>query len=346
MPPTALCTDPLLERRRAIVTGEAEAPDNETEEGRAAFPAGEEVPAGIPDFWLVALRNHPDLEDLASWRRSPPRGDASATSAASRCRPPLDFRCTPAPARSVRARGASRCAPPLGVQITEKDTEVLAFLTDVASEDVVDEDGDEAGFKLTFAFRENPFFTDRALTVTYLINQDSDYLSVRGIEGCKIHWNPDKDVTVKKMKKKPKPGSKAKALTKLEPVESFFRFFAEPPQASAAPPARLPCAAFTWALHWLHRRRGSFSQPAAAGVTPRPFVVGVGVGVLRRPARVISPPVAMRCAAWVQVPEQEDDEAEDEETEALHEAVEHHVGIGELIRERIIPHAVEWFTGE
>lgn len=47
-----------------MIAGDAEAPENETEEGRAAFDG--DVPAGIPDFWLIALRNHPDLEDMAS----------------------------------------------------------------------------------------------------------------------------------------------------------------------------------------------------------------------------------------------------------------------------------------
>jgi nucleosome assembly protein 1-like 1 len=154
---------------------------------------------------------------------------------------------------------------------------VLAFLKDVRDEDIDDEDGDPAGFRLTFAFAPNPFFSDAELTLTYRLTEEQGYMQVQDIEGTKVHWAADKDVTVKKMKKKPKAGSKAKALTKLEPVESFFRLFTDPPQ--------------------------------------------------------------------VPEPEEAEGADEDEEMEALQEEVEHHVAIGELIRERIIPHAVEWFTG-
>jgi len=47
-----------------------------------------------------------------------------------------------------------------------------------------------------------------------------------------VNWKPGKDVTVKVMKKKPKPGSKSsgKPQTKTEPVESFFRWFTEVPE--------------------------------------------------------------------------------------------------------------------
>ena len=46
--------------------------------------------------------------------------------------------------------------------MTERDNEVLAFLEDVRSEVLV---GEERGFKLTFHFRENPFFSNQASTV-------------------------------------------------------------------------------------------------------------------------------------------------------------------------------------
>ena len=176
---------PILDQRRAIVNGEAEAPDNETPEGKKAMEALADVPAGIPDFWATALSNHPELED----------------------------------------------------RITDKDKEVLAYVTDVSAEDILDEDGDEIGFKLIFKFRENPFLTDSELKVTYHITEDAGYMSVGAIEGFDIHWRPDKDVTVKKLRKKPKPGSKAKQpQTKLEPVDSFFRWFTDAPEVPEAMP--------------------------------------------------------------------------------------------------------------
>ncbi len=50
-----------------------------------------------------------------------------------------------------------------------------------------------------------------------------------------VHWKSGKDVTVKVMKKKAKPGSKGggKPQTKTEPLESFFRWFTEVPEVSS-----------------------------------------------------------------------------------------------------------------
>jgi nucleosome assembly protein 1-like 1 len=179
-----LCA-PLLDQRRAIITGDAEAPDNQTPEGQKAMEALPDVPAGIPEFWATALSNHPDLEE----------------------------------------------------RITDKDKEVLAYLTDVSAEDVLDEDGDEIGFKIIFKFKENPFLTDSELKMVFHITETNGYMSVQDIEGCDIHWCPDKDVTVKKMRKKPKPGSKNKQpQTKLEPVDSFFRWFTDAPEVPESLP--------------------------------------------------------------------------------------------------------------
>ena len=115
--------------------------------------------------------------------------------------------------------------------ITEKDKEVLAYVTDVRAEDILDDDGDEVGFKIVFSFRENPFLTDSELVVTYRISEEGGYVQVSDIEGCEVHWRPEKDVTMKKMRKKPKPGAKNKQpQTKLEPVDSFFRWFSNVPE--------------------------------------------------------------------------------------------------------------------
>lgn len=50
------------------------------------------------------------------------------------------------------------------MQISEKDEGVLAFLTDIRSEEMYDEG--ECGFKLTFEFADNPYF-DNKLLVRY-----------------------------------------------------------------------------------------------------------------------------------------------------------------------------------
>ena len=135
------------------MAGTLEAPENETEEGRAeaAAAAGEgggPVPAGVPDFWSTALRTHPALAEL----------------------------------------------------ITDKDAEVLAFLSDVRGEElnVEGDDGDVLeGFRLVFTFAPNPFFSNRELSKLYLLGeQDGDQMLAK-IEGTEIKWAPGKDVTTK-----------------------------------------------------------------------------------------------------------------------------------------------------
>ncbi len=60
----------------------------------------------------------------------------------------------------------------VGVQLSEKDEEVLKYLTDITSLDIMpeaDEDGDEVGgFKLSFHFSENPFFPHSVLVRLWL----------------------------------------------------------------------------------------------------------------------------------------------------------------------------------
>ncbi|KAI3425788.1 hypothetical protein D9Q98_007763 [Chlorella vulgaris] len=171
---------PLYDKRAQIVNGLAEAPENETEEGKAAAAAeAEAVPAGVPDFWMTALRNAMEEET-----------------------------------------------------ITDKDAEVLSYCTDVRCERFHEESGEdeEEGFRLVFTFRENPFFTNSQLVKTYHMDEEDDML--RKIETSNVSWKAGKDVTVKVLKKKPKPGAKGggKIQTKTEVVPSFFRWFTEVPE--------------------------------------------------------------------------------------------------------------------
>ncbi len=100
---------------------------------------------------------------------------------------------------------------------------MLSFLTDVTSAPLAGEG--EHGFTLSFHFAPNPHFSNAVLTKTYKwADEDEDMLELA--EGTDIAWASGKDTTVKVMKKKPKKGGKP--LTKLEPCESFFRFFAPP----------------------------------------------------------------------------------------------------------------------
>lgn len=215
---------PLYSKRSEVVNGTAEAPENETEEGKAAAAAeAEAVPAGVPDFWMIALRNAMEEET-----------------------------------------------------ITDKDAEVLSYCTDVRCEKFHEED--DEGFRLIFAFRENPFFTNSQLVKTYHLS-DEDDMMLQKIETSGVSWKAGKDVTVKVLKKKPKPGSKGsgKPQTKTEPVESFFRWFTEVPE----------------------------------------------------------------------LPEEgEEEDLTQEEMEALEEDMQGDFEIAEMIKEKVVPEATAWFTGE
>lgn len=171
---------------------------------------------------------------------------------------------------------------------SEKDADALTYLTNITCETVTgtskqpaDEDGgpeeeiETTGFKLTFTFKENPYFTNTVLTKTYYMLDDDEPVLERS-EGTEIDWKQGKNITVKVMKKKPKKGAKpdAKPQTKLEPVESFFTFF-KPPQ----------------------------------------------------------------------VPD-DDADLDGEEMEQLHDAIEADYDAGDMIKTKLIPHAVDWFTGE
>lgn len=168
----------------------------------------------------------------------------------------------------------------------EKDADALTYLTDITCENVKgiakqenaageEEEVETVGFKLSFTFKENPYFTNTLLTKTYHMLDDTEPVLERS-EGCSIDWKPGKNVTVKIMKKKPKKGAKpdAKPQTKVEPVDSFFNFF--------------------------------------------------------------SPPT---------VPE-EDADMEGSEMEALHDQIEADYDMADMIRTKLIPNAVGWFTGE
>ena len=99
---------------------------------------------------------------------------------------------------------------------------MLAYLTDVSAAPL---GGEAHGFTLSFRFAANPFFSNEVLTKTYQwADEDEDMLELA--KGTDIAWAAGKDTTVKVMKKKPKKGGKP--LTKLEPCESFFRFFSPP----------------------------------------------------------------------------------------------------------------------
>ena len=137
--------------------------------------------------------------------------------------------------------GALRAHDLLANQITDKDEAVLVHLMDVRCDDL---EGDDAhGFRLTFDFEPNDFFEGTTLAMTYHMDPDDDGMLER-VEGTAIPWKAGKDPTVKKMKRKAKPGrggrggAPAAPQYKIESVDSFFHWFA-PPSCRTATGARV-----------------------------------------------------------------------------------------------------------
>lgn len=117
------------------------------------------------------------------------------------------------------------------MQITEKDAEILSFLEDVSCEDILDETGDEEGYKLTFSFRENDFFSNKELSLVIELFQSGGMMQVDRLEGTEIQWKSDSvNPTIKMMKKKAKSGKAKKPASsfKKEKVDSFFNVFSPP----------------------------------------------------------------------------------------------------------------------
>jgi len=125
---------------------------------------------------------------------------------------------------------ALRAHPACYSEIEEWDAPVLEYLSDI-SKSYIDDDDLEKGFKLTFKFKENPFFTNDVLWKEYYVEEKSPYaktLEYKETKVSEIDWNAGKNVTVEIVKNKKKGGGakkKAQKKEKEEPRDSFFRSF-------------------------------------------------------------------------------------------------------------------------
>ena len=106
--------------------------------------------------------------------------------------------------------------------ITEKDEEVLKYISDVVAEETNDP---HKKVRIEFSFRENEFFTNNKLALTVHFKDDSD--DVTETEGTFIEWKDGKDLTKKKIKKKQKhkKTNEVRTIIKTVPAESFFNAF-------------------------------------------------------------------------------------------------------------------------
>ncbi|CCE61792.1 hypothetical protein TPHA_0B01200 [Tetrapisispora phaffii CBS 4417] len=172
--------------------------------------------------------------------------------------------------------------------ITDRDAEVLDFLTNVRLEYL---DNGKPGFKLIFDFNaeENPFFTNSSITKTYYYQSELGYSGdfiYDHADGEEIDWvDNESNVTVQieKRKQRNKTTKQVRTIEKITPIESFFNFF-DPPRMKE---------------HIHNHGKG----------------------------------------------EECDDEEDEEELADLEERLALDYSIGEQIKDKLIPRAVDWFTG-
>ncbi|KAF8522490.1 nucleosome assembly protein [Hysterangium stoloniferum] len=190
--------NPLFDRRYAITSG-------------AAAPTRAEVTAG------EAQSLEEDPEYVALPPTSPPFTPISPT-------------ITSTPGIPQFWLTALRNHVGLSDLITDRDAEALKYLTDIRVSYL---EGNEAGFKLTFFFEENEFFSDKELTKTYVyrdeLGYEGDFVFEKAI-GCEIKWKEEKDLTksfeIKKQRNK--NTNRTRLIRKAHPTESFFNFFSPP----------------------------------------------------------------------------------------------------------------------
>ena len=101
------------------------------------------------------------------------------------------------------------------------------------------------GFTLHFHFGPNDYFSNTVLTKNYELKCEPEDLSFEGPEiikctGCQIDWKPNKNITVKQIKKKQKHKAKGniRTITKQVKADSFFNFF-DPPAVPDDPNAEV-----------------------------------------------------------------------------------------------------------
>lgn len=116
----------------------------------------------------------------------------------------------------------------LSEMITSRDEDALKCLSDIRMSYL-----DKPGFKLTFTFANNEFFTNKTLTKTYYYQEEAGYggdFVYDHADGDSISWNEGKDLTVRYETKKQrnKNTKQTRIVKRTVPVDSFFNFFKPP----------------------------------------------------------------------------------------------------------------------
>lgn len=186
---------------------------------------------------------------------------------------------------------AMKNQPSLAEMITPEDELALKHLVDIRMEYL-----EKPGFRLTFDFADNDFFTNKSLQKAYYYQEESGYAGEYIYDhatGDKIEWKANKDLTVKVEQKKqrnkspclPLPTPRAPPATNPIPDTKQTRIVKK----------TVPCDSFF----------NFFSPP--------------------------KPP---------------QDEEDDDVASDIEERLELDYTLGEDIKEKLIPRAIDWFTGE
>jgi nucleosome assembly protein 1-like 1 len=211
---------PLYQRRSDIVSGASEPTeaelaagadeDDDDENDAAGAAASSDEDKGIPDFWLIALRNHVGISELS-------------------------VSCMPSQRRTNGAASHSSDDPLIVFfsfhAVTEEDEDALHHLRDIQLSYL---EATKPGFKLTFVFDANEYFENTQLEKVYYYQEEVGYggdLVYDRAEGTEIIWKEDKDLTRKVEIKKQRNKSESPASYRPD-SEAIIR--ADPPCASLA----------------------------------------------------------------------------------------------------------------
>lgn len=111
--------------------------------------------------------------------------------------------------------------------IERHDEPVLDHLVDIRTASL-DQDSADTGFRITFVFEPNPFFSNLVLEKVYRTERRSRFanrLQCMKIESSKIEWKSGRNVTVELISKKAKSSARRRTRPRKEEVwrPSFFR---------------------------------------------------------------------------------------------------------------------------
>jgi nucleosome assembly protein 1-like 1 len=206
---------PVFDRRRVIVSGDAELTSEETE--RAAKRVADKAASGETSGVQIQ-------EDTAA------ATPAAATAEAAKGIP--DFW------KQVLLKSEL-----MGELIQEHDVPSLDFLREIRVEQFDDGKAEDKsqGFHIDFVFAENPFFSNDRLRKTYFLDSQ-DKQTIQECEGSEIQWKDEsKNLTIKVTVKtqRHKGGKGTRKVRKEEPRESLYNWFKSTEQQMESVPEEL-----------------------------------------------------------------------------------------------------------